>query len=50
MRMKTIETHYIDAWNCLEICLTNKRNIFLSSHTFVLDLWETDDVTIIIYR
>lgn len=30
--MKTIEMHYIDAWNCLEICLTNKRNIFKFTH------------------
>lgn len=28
MKMKTIGMHYIDTWNCLEICLTNKQNIF----------------------
>lgn len=48
--MLTIGVHYIDAGNCLELCLTNKRNIFLSFSTFVQEFWEMDDVTIIIYR
>lgn len=44
MRMKAIGIHYIHAWNCLELCLANKHNIFSGSHTFVhQNFWELED-------